>query len=232
MILLSETYASNVRYHEDRVWKCLDFVFETNPNLPRKEKARLILTDIVQKTEVYGALRRVRAPQEVETAIAAEAAQAEARRQSQQTPSPSATYTAPVMDQYSVPRGMDVSWSARTNEQSPIAPITLAEAPNIVVDPTTSPAATSSSENTADVVRGREASFGSGESPSDPMVDVNVDWVGIFIKCWQQVVTNLSAQNEWDKMFPPDAQYSEFGSLPDFNFSTMIPDNTLHFPNV
>ena len=216
LILLSETYASNVRYHEDRVWKCLDFVFETNPSLPRKEKARLILTDIVQKTEVYGALRRVRAPQEVEKAIAAEEADIERRRQSQQQiPSPSANYMQAPTEQYEHERQrMYPQTQTQTmNEQSPAVPVTVQEAPQIVVDSNASPA-TTSSDNTADVIRGREDSFGSGGSPSDPMVDVNVDW------------------NEWDKMFPPEAQFSEFGSLPDFNFSTMIPENTLHFPNV
>jgi hypothetical protein len=65
-LLLSELYATDIRYHEDRIWKCLDYVFELNPDLPRREKAQLVLSEVIQKTEVYHSLRRVRAPKEIE----------------------------------------------------------------------------------------------------------------------------------------------------------------------
>lgn len=164
----------------------------------------MILTDIVQKTEVYGALRRVRAPQEVEKAIAADV-EADARRQSSMSQSPPAMQSAQLPEvQFAAPQN-DGAWTT-TNGQPHFqaGPMPMFDAPSINLEPHESPA-TVSSENTAEVVVGRE-----NRSPSEAMVDV--DW------------------NEWDRLFPPDAHFSEFGSLPDFNFSTMVPDNTLQYP--
>jgi hypothetical protein len=174
LILLSEGYASDVRYLEDRAWKCLDFVFETNPQLPRKEKAKTILTDIVQKTEVYSQLRRIRAPQEFEKAMVEEAAaHAESRRRSQQqTRSPSATYVHGDIGSPGQPR--HGSWSSTSDNQAPIAPIFLKEAPSVIVEASHSPA-TATSENTAELLRGQDNSSGTGGSPMEAMVDV--DWV-------------------------------------------------------
>ena len=190
LILLSETYATPIRYHEDRVWSCLDFVFEVNPQLPRKEKARMILTDIVQKTEVYSTLRRVRAPQEVEKAIQEDDEHVRRRQSSnpQQTPSPVATYSdPPTVQSYTFGQESAAVWQSAADMAAPIKPISNRDGqplptaqdtpPNIVLEsiPSASPAA--SSADTAEIVRGRENSYmPSGNSP-DAMVDV--DWVRI-----------------------------------------------------
>ncbi|KIW02865.1 hypothetical protein, variant [Verruconis gallopava] len=213
LILLSETYASSIRYNEDRIWKCLDFVFNCQPNLTRKEKARIILTEIAQKTEVYSSLRRVRAPQEMENAMARTAAAArppyKTVQQSivstvQSTPSP------PVVKMEGPPIGSpptDVQfggWIPNMNEQATYA--LAAPSANVGLESSVSPK-TSGSESTAEVVRGKDERLSSSTSPPDPMVDV--DW------------------NEWDKMFPPDVNLSDFGNLPDFQFSTLLPNSTL-----
>ncbi|KAE9972226.1 hypothetical protein EG327_009566 [Venturia inaequalis] len=66
LLLLAEEYATDVRHHEDRIWKCLDYVFELPNHLTRREKARLVLSEVAQKTEIYHNLRRTRAPKDVE----------------------------------------------------------------------------------------------------------------------------------------------------------------------
>lgn len=177
LILLSEGYASDVRYFEDRAWKCLDFVFETNPQLPRKDKAKTILTDIVQKTEVYSQLRRIRAPQEFEKAMVEEAAaHAESqRRTQQQNRRLSTTDAQDDLGSFGQPR--HGSWLPTSDNQAPIAPIVLKETPSVVVE-ANSPT-TTSSETTAEMLRGQGISPGTGGSPTDAMVDV--DWVG---KCY------------------------------------------------
>jgi hypothetical protein len=34
-------------------------------------------------------------------------------------------------------------------------------------------------------------------------------------------------QNEWDKLFPPEVNLSDFGNLPDFQFSTHFTPNPM-----
>lgn len=59
-------YAGPERYHIDRIWKCLDHVFELPSDLDRRSKSRLILTEVMQKSEIYHNLRRLRVPKSVE----------------------------------------------------------------------------------------------------------------------------------------------------------------------
>jgi hypothetical protein len=49
----------------------MDYVFELPASTPRREKATTILRDVVQKTQYYHSLRRVRAPKALEEGIAA-----------------------------------------------------------------------------------------------------------------------------------------------------------------
>ena len=51
-----------MRKESDRIWRCLDFVFEPPPELTRDQKARLILTEIRDRLGVYSQVRRLRAP--------------------------------------------------------------------------------------------------------------------------------------------------------------------------
>lgn len=43
-------------------WTCLDYIFETNASLPRREKGKKILRELQQKTAVYQSMRGMRAP--------------------------------------------------------------------------------------------------------------------------------------------------------------------------
>lgn len=61
-LLLAEVFAYPMRKEADRIWRCLDFVFEPPLHLAREQKARLILTEIRDRMGVYRDARRMKAP--------------------------------------------------------------------------------------------------------------------------------------------------------------------------
>lgn len=62
LLLVLEVFAHPMRKEADRIWKCLDYVFEVPPHLPRDQKARLILAELRDKLNVYRDIRKIRAP--------------------------------------------------------------------------------------------------------------------------------------------------------------------------
>lgn len=46
----------------DRIWACLDYVFEVPTHLTREQKGRWILTEVRDRTELFAKSRKVRAP--------------------------------------------------------------------------------------------------------------------------------------------------------------------------
>ncbi|KUJ22253.1 uncharacterized protein LY89DRAFT_704043 [Mollisia scopiformis] len=61
-LLLMEVYVYPQRKEADRIWACLDYIFETNPAEPRRLKGKKILSELQQKTAVYQSMRGMRAP--------------------------------------------------------------------------------------------------------------------------------------------------------------------------
>ncbi len=61
-LLLMEVHVYPQRKEADRIWHCLDYIFETNPSEPRRLKAQKILGELQQKTAVYQSMRGMRAP--------------------------------------------------------------------------------------------------------------------------------------------------------------------------
>lgn len=61
-LLLLEIFAFPMRKEADRIWACLDYIFEVPPHLSREQKGRWILTEIRDKTKMYQSARKVRAP--------------------------------------------------------------------------------------------------------------------------------------------------------------------------
>jgi len=61
-LLLIEVFFYPHRKECDRIWPCLDYVFETDRTQSRDEKARKILRELQEKTAVYQDLRKMRAP--------------------------------------------------------------------------------------------------------------------------------------------------------------------------
>jgi hypothetical protein len=131
----------------------------------------MILTDMAEKTEVYSAMRRVRASQAIEKVMEsvkedyeAEPTEKATKAKVQQPSAAPSTSGVSTLEPYAAKQTFG-SWQMNMGSVSP------SQEPRIVLEQM-SPG--SSSENTADVVRAREYSFGSGGSPGE-MVDV--DWV-------------------------------------------------------
>lgn len=61
-LLLLEVYTNPQRKEVDRIWPCLDYVFETQASEPRQVKGRKILSELQQKTAAYQSMRGMRAP--------------------------------------------------------------------------------------------------------------------------------------------------------------------------
>jgi hypothetical protein len=61
-LLLIDVFFYPKRPEADRIWPCLDYVFNTDRSEPREIKARKILTELQEKTAVYQDLRKMRAP--------------------------------------------------------------------------------------------------------------------------------------------------------------------------
>lgn len=61
-LLLGEVWAYPMRKEADRIWRCLDYVFEPPADLSRDQKARLTLTEIRDRMGVYKDVRKLRAP--------------------------------------------------------------------------------------------------------------------------------------------------------------------------
>lgn len=62
LLLLLEIFAFPMRKEADRIWACLDYIFEVPPHLSRDQKGRWILTEIRDKTMTYQSARKIRAP--------------------------------------------------------------------------------------------------------------------------------------------------------------------------
>ena len=63
LLLLMEVFTFPHRREADRIWACLDYVFELpNPAMPQTDKARWVVTEVRNKMGIYLDARQVRAP--------------------------------------------------------------------------------------------------------------------------------------------------------------------------
>ncbi|KAL3418979.1 fungal specific transcription factor domain-containing protein [Phlyctema vagabunda] len=61
-LLLMEVYTHQQCKEADRIWPCLDYIFEVDSSEPRAVKARRVLSELQWKTSVYQSMRGMRAP--------------------------------------------------------------------------------------------------------------------------------------------------------------------------
>jgi hypothetical protein len=61
-LLLIEVFFYPERKEADRIWPCLDYVFETDRAATREVKARQILKELQKRTAVYQEMRKMRGP--------------------------------------------------------------------------------------------------------------------------------------------------------------------------
>lgn len=69
LLLATEIYYRPDNKEADRIWPCLDYVFNLDPNMPREQKGVAILTEIMSKTAVYTGMRKMRAPTGITKAV-------------------------------------------------------------------------------------------------------------------------------------------------------------------
>ncbi|KAI9694292.1 MAG: hypothetical protein M1820_009051 [Bogoriella megaspora] len=69
VLLLFEVYAYPMRKEADRIWSCLDYIFDIPLTLTRDQKARLVMGELSNRMKVYHSLRRTRAPVQVEKMV-------------------------------------------------------------------------------------------------------------------------------------------------------------------
>ncbi|KAK4128764.1 hypothetical protein N657DRAFT_676510 [Parathielavia appendiculata] len=69
LLLATEIYYRPNHRDAQRIWPCLDWVFQLDPNVPREQKILQILTEIANKTNIYMGLRKVRAPTTINRAV-------------------------------------------------------------------------------------------------------------------------------------------------------------------
>ncbi|KAF1817617.1 hypothetical protein P152DRAFT_408376 [Eremomyces bilateralis CBS 781.70] len=62
LLLYSELYTAEPYYHERRIWKSLDYVFELSPSVSPLEKSKQILLELSRRADIFQTLRKVRTP--------------------------------------------------------------------------------------------------------------------------------------------------------------------------
>ncbi|KAL8660084.1 MAG: hypothetical protein Q9226_000076 [Calogaya cf. arnoldii] len=62
LLLLMEIVAFPNRKEADRIWRCLDYVFEIPSNIPKDQRGRWVMTEVIDKMGIYIASRKVMAP--------------------------------------------------------------------------------------------------------------------------------------------------------------------------
>lgn len=62
VLLLVEIFSWPMRQEADRIWKCLDYVFDADPRQSRQRKGRKLLSELRDKFSIYRTLRKMRTP--------------------------------------------------------------------------------------------------------------------------------------------------------------------------
>lgn len=70
-LLLLDVFMNPGCKEADRIWRSLDYIFETDVTKSRGNRTETILSELKRKTEVYSSLRKMRAPASMDVAIGA-----------------------------------------------------------------------------------------------------------------------------------------------------------------
>lgn len=62
LLLLVDTHLRGSNVEADRVWSCLDYIFQTNTTRSRQERGDSIMDELRAKTRLYAERRKMRAP--------------------------------------------------------------------------------------------------------------------------------------------------------------------------
>lgn len=87
LLLLMEIFANPQRREADRIWRCLDYVFEIPRHIPKDQKGRWVMTEIRDKMGIYIASRKVMAPSSMLERIGSHSPQPSSGTSTSPTPS-------------------------------------------------------------------------------------------------------------------------------------------------
>lgn len=183
LLLCMEIFALPNLPDANRIWTCLDYVFEVPPHLTQEQKSRWILTEVRDRTELFASSRKVRAPTGLVDRLA------------QQTPLDSGEPNNPSASRGKIPRfntsRVDLTQNITAGEAMRDQYMSLQQGHGFpsanLYHPTSVPTQTAPARD-------------------DRMVDI--DWVSVprrRIACHEVVCLRIF-QHEWDKLFPPLGQ--------------------------
>lgn len=104
-LLLLEIFAFPMRKEADRIWACLDYIFEVPPQLSRENKGRWIITQVRDKTAIYQGARKTRAPTGLTDQLRARQPSPQDQKPQQQQPSLVTPEKIQPLDSCSSPTG-------------------------------------------------------------------------------------------------------------------------------
>lgn len=104
-LLLLEIFAFPMRKEADRIWACLDYIFEVPPQISRENKGRWIITQVRDKTAIYQGARKTRAPTGLTDQLRARQPSPQDQKPQQQQPSLVTPEKIQLLDSCSSPAG-------------------------------------------------------------------------------------------------------------------------------
>ncbi|KAI9666661.1 MAG: hypothetical protein M1821_004597 [Bathelium mastoideum] len=230
VLMLFEIYGYPMRKEADRIWACLDYVFDLPPNLNRDQKARLVLGELANQMKAYHSLRKTRAPVQMEKMVGIRPPRrvGDGHRLDQQSSSSTARPPPQLVSQASMSRAESSSpgmATASISSASPPLEYNFNTAPGVnamsgmygiantgsleqfygqEMPRDFSPLAPSTSSESASMGAGMRQENMSGAVPGDLQAVMDIDW------------------NEFDLLFPPD-QISGDLNVHNFGYGNAIP---------
>ncbi|KAI9668742.1 MAG: hypothetical protein M1829_005282 [Trizodia sp. TS-e1964] len=217
LLLLMEVFYHPERREADRIWACIDYVFEVDPAQSREQRARHILTDLRDRSAVYARARKMRAPsdlgQNMNLAPAARASASEAPHFAANLQPPAAY--AQVGSAMPLPQ-LRQSLAASASAEIPLPNAEAAWALEMQAFDSGPPPCSGEGAQGGGGATETAASMG-GSMYDEFMPDI--DWVRpLFLHVKLAPLSpplcrfanyDISMQSEWDRIFPPHLSAGE-----------------------
>lgn len=174
LLLMVEVYAYPMRKDAQRIWKCLDYIFDIPPHLSPKQKAELVITDLRDRMEIFHQMRQVKATTQMEERVLGLMSKSSLR------------------DSNRSPRGS-------SSQPGPSIDIAATSMHNMPPNGYSSPPPPQPASPAAGSRHGSTAATG-----DTPMMMDEIDWVSVTAaRSFVSILTTI-LQNEWDKWFSPE----------------------------
>jgi len=186
----------------DRIWRCLDFVFELPPKMTPQQKIGLVLGNLQERMTMYQNMRKLKATKEAEQRAPKMAGSMIATEEMTAT----STGVGATEEEFSFNSYNSATMDPKSFGMPPLQPLY--------------------SESAGDTSSLTAASNSSpGDMNMQPMDDI--DWVSQYMNDMSRRVVLMSLQNEWEQWFPTDTDMNSdfpasFGvvDLPELNLGS------------